>query len=374
MFKIYKLGDFGVFDIEKILSLEDSIDFHPDYQRYGGIWSKEKKQLFIDTILNDFDTPKFYFNYFSSSKNPLNINDKLYAVIDGKQRLEAIFDFVNNKFGLSDSFIFQDQESINLKGVKFDEIAREYPFVLSKFLSYELDIIFVDTDDGDKLEEMFLRLNGGIALTNAEKRNAIGGEFNKKIRELVETHIFFTRKVRFKNPRYQHQDLLIKLLLIESQDNLVSFKNNTLDDFIRNNKNYKEDITQVLEATRNNLNDLANCFEDNDPLLASKGIIPVYYYFFTRHAADSILFYRFLIAFEEVRKENRRKDSFEASSVLIDYDRLNQQGVHLEKSLKFRYKVIEKGYNHFKKYESLENFSIGESLNYEYDEDNIITT
>lgn len=372
MFKIYKLGELGDFNIETIISLRDSIDFHPVYQRYGGIWSKEKKQLFIDTILNDYDTPKFYFNYFSDSSNPLNSSNKIYAIVDGKQRLEAIFDFLADKFPLSQEFRFYDDENIKLKNLKYSEIAEKHPFILSKFYNYNLDIIFIDTDDEDKLEELFLRLNGGEALTNAEKRNAIGGEFNRKVREIVETHNFFTNKLRFNNPRYQYQDLFIKLALTEYNDELVSFKNNTLYNFIKDNKNFDSNISNVFTKVEDNLNQFKECFNDKDPLLSSKGVLPVFYFFYTRHLPENELFYSFLIEFEEIRKENRKKESSEANPVLVEYDRLNQQGVHLEKSLKLRYKVIEKTFNHFKRFGSLTNFQIEGVPNYE-DDENIST-
>lgn len=374
MFKIYKLGEFGSFNVEKIISFEQSIDFHPIYQRYGSIWSIEKKQLFIDTIINEFDTPKFYFSYFSNAENPLNTNNKLYAVIDGKQRLEAIYDFFLNKFPLSETFRFYEDESIDVKKLTFKEIADKHPFLLSKFFLYELDIIFVDTDDEDKLEELFLRLNGGEALTNAEKRNAIGGVFNKKVREIVESHIFFTAKLRFKNPRYQYQDLFVKLALIEAREKLVSFKNDILNDFIRDNKSFEGKIIEIFDNLVNNLNDLSNCFDDRDPLLFSKGIIPVYYYFYTRHLPENTVFKTFLSEFEALRKENRKLESSKANPILMQYDRLNQQGVHLVNSLDFRYRVIEKSFNFFKKNSSLINFTVEDNFDYDLDEENIITT
>ncbi|HEN3664370.1 TPA: hypothetical protein U5E42_004211, partial [Yersinia enterocolitica] len=34
---------------------KDEIQLSPEYQRLGGIWNKEKKQLLIDSILNDYD-------------------------------------------------------------------------------------------------------------------------------------------------------------------------------------------------------------------------------------------------------------------------------------------------------------------------------
>lgn len=373
MFKIYKLGEFGEFDVNSIRDLKDSIDFHPVYQRYGGIWSKEKKQLFIDTILNDFDTPKFYFNYFSNSDNPLNTNNKLYAVIDGKQRLETIFEFFENKFSLSKEFVFDEDPSINLKGLTFSEISSNHTLPLYKLLAYKLDIIFVDTDDEDKLEELFLRLNGGEALTNAEKRNAIGGEFNRQVRKIVESNDFFTKKIRFKNPRYQHQDLLVKIAFTELSNELVSFKNNSLYNFIKENKPFKGKIESVFKTVLDNLKDFENCFIEKDPLLNSKGVIPVYYYFFTRHLPESKTFSSLLREFEILRRENRKKDSSKANPVLLEYDRLNQQGVHLQKSLERRYKIIEKAFNLYKRKGSLDEFYLEGFPEFEYDNENIST-
>jgi hypothetical protein len=373
MFKIYKLGELGDYTIESIIELKDSIDFHPVYQRYGGIWSKEKQQLFIDTILNDFDTPKFYFNYFTDSKNLLNTSKKLYAIIDGKQRLEAIFDFINDKYPLSKEFRSDNQDDNNLKGLYYSEIVEQYPSALAKFFSYNLDIIFVDTDDEDKLEELFLRLNGGEALTNAEKRNAIGGEFNRQVRTIVESHSFFKEKIRFKNPRYQHQDLFIKIAITENAEELISFKNNVLYDFIKNNKLFKGKIASIFTTVVDNLSDFEKAFIDKDSLLSSKGVLPVYYYFYTRHLPDNKLFSNMLGEFENLRKANRKLDSSKANPVLLEYDRLNQQGVHLEKSLKRRYKIIEKVFNYYKRNISLVGFHLENFPEYEYDNENIST-
>ena len=47
--------------ILRLNSEKDEINISPEYQREGGVWTKEKKQLLIDSILNDYDIPKLYF-------------------------------------------------------------------------------------------------------------------------------------------------------------------------------------------------------------------------------------------------------------------------------------------------------------------------
>ena len=85
------------------------------------------------------------------------------------------------------------------------------------------------------------------------------------------------------------------------------------------------------------------------------------------------MFGDFLSAFEILRKDNRKLDSSDANPVLVEYDRLNQQGVHLQKSLKLRYKIIEKAFNHFKKKGSLDEFHLEDLPDFDYDNENIST-
>jgi hypothetical protein len=347
MFKILKLGELEPLSIKSFQKISDRVDFAPIYQRYGNIWSPEKKKLLIDTIINGFDIPKFYFNYFVEENNILNPTKAVYAVIDGKQRLQVILDFLDDKFALDSEFVYYEEPQYNLKGWKFSQIAMEHSYIASVIENYILDIIYVITDEEDKLEELFLRLNGGSALTNAEKRNAIGGYLNRKIREYVEQHIFFTNKLRFKNPRYQYQDLLTRLLLIEENNALISLTNSALDKLVRDKPNETDEINTLLQQTISILDSFTEIFEDNDTLLKGKGIIPVYYFFISRHTPIQQSTRDFLEQFENIRLENRTLKEEEQKPILIDFDRYNQQGVHRDKSLKERLDVLTRYYEKF---------------------------
>jgi hypothetical protein len=347
MFKILKIGELETLSIKAFQKIAERVDFSPIYQRYGNIWSPEKKRLLIDTIINGFDIPKFYFNYFVEQNNILNPKGAIYAVIDGKQRLQVIMDFMNDKFALDDKFVFYSNTNYDLRGLKFSQIANNHSDVASIIENYVLDIIYVITDEEDKLEELFLRLNGGSALTNAEKRNAIGGFLNRSIRETVEQNIFFTNKVKFKNPRYQYQDLLTRLLFIEENNALLSLTNSALDNFVRAKADESSDTNLLIQRTNSALDIFINIFQDNDILLKGKGIIPVYYFFITRHTPNQQTVRQFLEQFENIRLENRNIGEEEQKPILIDFDRHNQQGVHRDKSLKERLNVLTRYYEKF---------------------------
>lgn len=347
MFKILKLGEMEPLSIGTFHKIKEKIDFFPIYQRYGGIWSTERKRLLIDTIINGFDIPKFYFNYFVEANNVLNPKGYSYAVIDGKQRLQTILDYLNDKFSLSDNFVFYEDSNLNLSNLRFSELSKRYPAIAYSIEEYILDIVYVVTDEEDKLEELFLRLNGGYALTNAEKRNAIGGHLNREVREIVENHNFFLQKIKFKNPRYQYQDLLTRILFIESNDELVSLTNNVLDGFVRANQNDSQECQDLITKTISELDKFIEVFDDKDPLLRGKGIIPVYYFFISRFNPDLRNLRDFVEQFEQIRAENRSLPEEEQVSILIEFDRWNQQGVHREKSLNERLEIIKRFYNKF---------------------------
>ena len=76
---------------------KSKIDMDPSYQRRGRLWSATDKAYLIDSILNGFDVPKVYIADFTYAKSVLNKKRLQYAIIDGKQRFEAIFDFFEGR-------------------------------------------------------------------------------------------------------------------------------------------------------------------------------------------------------------------------------------------------------------------------------------
>ncbi|MCF5461044.1 DUF262 domain-containing protein, partial [Pseudomonas syringae] len=106
-----------------LYSERDEIQLDPHYQRMGGIWTLEKKQLLIDSILNDYDVPKLYFHEFTRQQRV--DTGFLYAVVDGRQRLQTIWDFIDGEFPISDDFEFQRDNSIHLSNLNYEDIAKE---------------------------------------------------------------------------------------------------------------------------------------------------------------------------------------------------------------------------------------------------------
>src|SRR5258705_13943409 len=104
--------------ILRLNSERQFINVEPPYQRRSDVWTLEKRQLLIDSILNDYDIPKLYFHAFTSRQRSEYGNFD-YAIIDGRQRLEAIWDFADDGFPLSNDFVYLADSKVNVAGKKY---------------------------------------------------------------------------------------------------------------------------------------------------------------------------------------------------------------------------------------------------------------
>jgi len=59
-FEINTMSESSVLDL---VEMKPEIQVDPEYQRLGGVWSLYNRQLFIDSLINRYDIPKFYFHY-----------------------------------------------------------------------------------------------------------------------------------------------------------------------------------------------------------------------------------------------------------------------------------------------------------------------
>ena len=331
-----------------IYSEKNEICIDPVYQRMGGVWTLEKKQLLIDSILNDYDIPKLYFHAFSrEKKTETGLN---YAVIDGRQRLEAIWDFIEGKYTLSTDFEYQKDLDIKLSGLSYDDISKEFPKIKIMFDSFVLPIIAVDTDDEDLIEDMFSRLNEAVPLNAAEKRNSIGGDLVDSIRKLAE-HNLFLSYVKFSNRRFQHREVAARFLLIEhnliNNNKLIDTKKVYLDGLARDFHHGKSsEVDEIYSACKIVVDSMVSVFTNSDELLRAQGNMVIYYLIFKFAILSNevhLITRRKLLDFNESLKANRSiaEEDYERSSFdLLEYDRLTQQGTNDSSNIKERYKIL----------------------------------
>lgn len=311
-------------------SQRGKIDMSPVYQREGRLWSRADKAFLIDSILNGYDIPKIYMADFTVGVVDLNRKGLPYAIIDGKQRLEAIFDFVDGKLVLDGEFVFQPDPRIKIAGLGYPDLSKLYPEVAEIFNTWPLSVVHVVTDEKGKIEELFVRLNRSKPLTGAEIRNAMAGPVTEIVRFLT-GHQVFTSSISFTKKRAQDKNAATKVLMFEFNQALVETKKANLDKFTASAKREpKEKIELSARRVIDTLDRMSEIFLPSDPLLRSAGAFPVYYWLVRESDVKHDRYLReFLNAFETGRKENRElasdpRTAAKAESELLTFDRFNR--------------------------------------------------
>jgi Protein of unknown function DUF262 len=325
---------------------KDKIDMDPPYQRHGRLWSKTDKAFLIDSILNEYDVPKIYIADFTFGHATLLNKKRLsYAIIDGKQRLEAIIDFYDGDLVLDQDFVFESSPNLKLGGLGYADLKNNHPEIADVFDNFSLSVMRVITDEEEKINELFVRLNRSKPLTGAEIRNAMTGPVPQLTR-LVTEHNLFKSFVSFSVSRGQDKNAAAKLLLFEFKEQPTETKRKNLDSFVKTAK--KESKDKVELASRRvleTLDRMSEIFLPRDPLLASAGVLPVYYWFVRqRNPNEDSLVREFITSFERFRKANRQQKVTDKD--LIEYDGYNRS-TNDEKSYIGRVRILERRFKNY---------------------------
>jgi len=317
----------------------------PVYQREGDIWNLDKKQLLIDTIINGFDVPKIYMHKFTSQTPPPSPGLE-YAVIDGKQRLNAIWEFILGEISLADDFEYVRQVELDLRGFTYADLSREFPDIKADFDAYHLTVVTIETDEIELIEDMFSRLNEAMPLNAAEKRNARGGPLPAATRVLC-AEPFFIEKIPFTNRRYRHLDLGAKMLFLASRETVSDTKKAYIDKFFDTHRNSTtHDIATFVNKAHLVVDRMAQIFVNKDRLLRSVGMIILYFLLMERAielGRESLITRTTLEEFERMRSANRERaalDIAEADYNLLEFDRYTQSPNDAI-ALRFRLAVID---------------------------------
>lgn len=333
-------------------SRRSEIDMSPTYQRRGRLWSATDKAYLIDSILNGYDIPKFYIADFTWGSSKLNNKKLPYAIIDGKQRFEAIFDFYDGTAVLNEDFLLLSNKKLSLAGLGYKDLIERYPEVAELFDQYNLLVMSVVARSEEPIDELFVRLNRSKSLTGAEIRNAMRGHAPGIIRR-ISWHNFFKVCARFQMSRAQDQNAAAKLLLFEYAQDLAETKKSTLDEFVRDtSRQPKEKLELAGRKTIDTLDRMEEIFLPKDILLSSAGQVPVFYWFIRGRAEKDDPFIRqFLVKFERARRENRNlvnanPQDKKIDRQLVEYDQLNRNTNDLTSHRK-RIEILEKRFTQF---------------------------
>jgi hypothetical protein len=143
-----------------------------EFQRLS-VWPRPAKAYLIDTILNDRPIPLFFFERIRSAQS----GRPAYTVIDGQQRLRAIFEFLEGRFRLPES---KDNRTSKKRFLDLKRSLQE------QILNYDLTVEELSEYSDSDIRDMFVRMNRYLVkLSPQELRHARGqGAFHDFVERL----------------------------------------------------------------------------------------------------------------------------------------------------------------------------------------------
>jgi hypothetical protein len=247
------------YSLKSLAELVDrgGIDLKPKYQRRHR-WDAARQSKLIESFLMNVPVPPVYLNEDEFGK---------YSVIDGKQRLTAIAEFMGGRLKLKDLEVFSD-----INDMTFHALPMLFRNAIETRPNLRAVIILKQSDSDVKLE-VFKRLNtGGVKLNAQELRNAAyTGRLNDLILDLSESREFHgLLQIKDKNSSRLYQEMRDAELVLR----FLTFKENwsvfsggiksSMDTFSDKNRHMEiEKITALKNDFQNTLRTVSAAFGDN---------------------------------------------------------------------------------------------------------------
>lgn len=315
--------------ISSMYGIRTAINTNPDYQR-PAVWSSAQKQLLVDSILRGYDVPKFYWRQVN--KKPAK-----FDVVDGQQRIRAIWEFCDGKYGLPKEADEIDGNAVG--GLKYQEL----PFDLRiKWDTYNLDVVVMDDADEEETREMFLRLQNGTSLKAQEKRNAMPGNMRDFVKSLASHPIFSV--CGFTNSRYVYDQVAAQMALLELTGGPCNVKNADLNRMYEKNKDFDTTCAKAKKC-RKVLDFLYAAFPSKTPELERFNLISLYgvasqlleTYVIKDRAADLA---QWFIEFETFRREQDKLPEGEADNEMLLYHEKTSHSTDAVDSISWRHEFL----------------------------------
>lgn len=183
------------------------ITFDSYLQRKAGQWSSIQKGKLIDSILRDYPIPAVYAVAPSAGSQNMSI-------IDGCQRITTICDFIDGKFSLSVDLkpVVVDGKEVSIARRKFNGLPQA---LKDKIHATEITIVTLTACTNDDIVAVFDRLNGGTALSPAQKNKVnMSFEFANHIKKIADMPTLTKCLTATQTKRDTNQSVVLEALML----------------------------------------------------------------------------------------------------------------------------------------------------------------
>ena len=230
-------------NIKKLMKYEKDgiLDFNSPIQRASSQWNNLQKSLLIHSMLVDGLMPNVYFR-----KDKLNNKNHL-AVIEGKQRLTTVFEFIDGKFRLHKKTppVVLDDFEYDVSLSEFSDLNIDLQNVI---LQYKFPIYQIEDATDEEIEEAFARLNNGTALSKIQQsRPKLGMELADWCNRVVQDSVFFQNSLNLTLAMLRREDDFLMLLTT-----MMLLERNYKDGFVIKTSASASECVRFAESIRGN--------------------------------------------------------------------------------------------------------------------------
>lgn len=210
-------------DISWFLDLytRKQLDLSPPYQRRG-VWTRGDREYFIDTIFHNYPSPAIFLHRTIDDTGAAT-----YHVVDGKQRLETIIQFTEDKIRIPATF---GDDRFN--GKRWSDLDKDGKQL---FWNYSISVEFLPTVDEAVVNNVFERINrNSRKLTRQELRHAKFEGWAIKFLEAQAENDDWERLgvvTRARSKRMADVQFLSELLMVVVGGGIFGFDQDGIDQF-----------------------------------------------------------------------------------------------------------------------------------------------
>lgn len=243
-----KVTDFEYGHVEQPYSVSrfvkmEGFKYNDPIQR-GCVWSLQQKSDLIHTILAGLMMPPVIAEKITKNKKVIR------NIIDGKQRLTTIRDFVKNLFVLVDippilSWNGDEMILVDVNGLKYDELPVSFK---DKINAFTIRVIELEIEDEDMKRMIFRKLNHGKQLNPHQKiKSSMSYSLLSFVAEMCKSPVFklFLNDTAINNE--EHGKLVqqsLRLLYTEGDTDLTS---KTIEEFVESGAADDEQLQNDLK-------------------------------------------------------------------------------------------------------------------------------
>ncbi len=249
--------NWNIKNLKSMYDNKETLNFDHPIQRQANQWDNMQQSLLIHSTLSNYPIPNIYIlKSISSSKDEKGKPIQIYEVLDGKQRMTTIFDYLDGMYKLhseTPSIILDDVE-YEIRDKYFVDLEDD---IQQEILRFKFQLICFEECDDDTVEEIFFRLNNSTPLSKPQKSKAKLGVSNAQFIDSILSGKFFTDICSFSEMQRRKQDdmctLLQSMLLLDNKYNDYIYMSISADEVMKYSTSIKNNYSA---EQKNRVNDI----------------------------------------------------------------------------------------------------------------------